>query len=154
MEETGRRLSEEQKYAVETLFKRNTNELYPLYIKFIFDITKNWSSFISIEEQIELKECDNINKAIDYIFKAVENDYGQMLVSKCLFYLTLSGDSGISDNELEDVLSLDDELLEYSFKKQKSPIQRFPIALWHRVKFHLKDYLTLKQVDETQVYSW
>ena len=84
----------------------------------------------------------------------MEHDYGYLLVSRCLFYLTISDESGISDCEMEEVLTLDDELLKHLFEKQKSPIKRFPITLWNRLKIYLNEYLRFKQVDGTQVYSW
>ena len=89
------------------------------------------------------------------IFKTIEEDYGELLVQRCLFYLTLANDeTGISDCEIEDVLSLDTELLAYVFKIQKSPVLRFPITLWNRIKYRLYEYLTVNEFDETQVNSW
>ena len=121
----------EQRDAVKALFQNKWTGLYPLYVKLIFDITENW--------------C---------FFKTIEDDFGELLVTKCLSYLTLSGESGISDNELEAVLSIDEELLSHLFKKQNSPIKKFPITLWNRIKFYLHEYLSFKEVDKTQVYSW
>ena len=143
-----------QKSAIDELFKRvnESGELYALYVKLIFDITKSWYSFTSVP--VEFSNLLGINETIQYIFESIEDDYGQLLVSKCLFYFTLNNESGISDCEMEDVLSNDDVLIGYLFEKQKSPNGRFPITLWNRIKFHLKEYITFKLSDETPVHSW
>ena len=137
---------------VSELFQDESTTLYPFFVKLIFDIAKNWYSFTPVP--INLLSLQDIYKAIEFIFESIEDEYGQLLVSKCLFYLTLTDDSGISDCEMEDVLSLDEELLAYIFQIQKSPNKRFPITLWNRIKLHLTEYITLNEVDETQVYSW
>ena len=155
MDAINRLVNEEQRKAVETLFNKlfnDSDKLYPLFVKLIFDIAKNWCSFTIISE--EFKTCTDINKTIEYIFKQLEEDYGKLLVSRCLFYFTISSDSGISDNELGQVLSIDDELLEHIFNKQKSPTRTFPLALWNRIKFNLDEYLTCKHVDDKQAYFW
>ena len=145
--------NEAQKKVVEELFKNKSTELYPLFVKLVFDISKRWYSFTPIPD--EFPELNTINKVIEYIFKTIEEDYGELLVSRCLFYLTLANDeSGISDCEMEDVLSLDTELLSHLFKIQKSPIKRFPITLWNRIKLHLQEYITVNEFDETQVNCW
>ena len=143
-----------QKSAIDELFKRvnESGELYALYVKLIFDISKSWYSFTSVP--VEFSNLLGINETIQYIFESIEDDYGQLLVSKCLFYFTLNNESGISDCEMEDVLSNDLVLIGYLFEKQKSPNGRFPITLWNRIKFHLKEYITFKLSDETPVHSW
>ena len=142
----------EQRDAVKALFQNKWTGLYPLYVKLIFDITENWCSFTEVSK--EFSKLIDINKSILHVFKTIEDDFGELLVTKCLSYLTLSGESGISDNELEAVLSIDEELLSHLFKKQNSPIKKFPITLWNRIKFYLHEYLSFKEVDKTQVYSW
>ena len=153
MNRIGRKLANvDQCKAVEELFNSEFRSVYPLYVKLIFDITKNWYSFTPVPN--EFSSLTDTNDAINFIFETIEDDYGQLLVSRCLFYLTLNNQSGISDCEMEDVLSLDTELLDHLFEMQKSPNRRFPITLWNRIKLNLKDYLTFKEVDETPGYSW
>jgi len=130
MDAINRLVNEKQREAVEMLFN-DSNKLYPLFVKLIFDIAKNWCSFTIISK--EFKKCTDINKTIEYIFKQLEEDYGKLLVSRCLFYFTISSDSGISDNELEQVLSIDDELLEHIINNQKSATRTFPLALWNKI---------------------
>jgi hypothetical protein len=123
-------LSDIQKTKVFELFK--TADLYPLYINLVFNIVKDWSSFYKKPEN--LPKFNVIESCIKHIFLTMEHDYGKLLVSRCLFYLTSCDESGISDVELEDVLSLDDDLLNHIYEYHLPPIRKFPITLWNRIK--------------------
>ena len=68
--------------------------------------------------------------------------------------MTLFEYRGISENELEDILSIDDNVLESIFVKHHPPVRRFPMALWYRIKYELKDYITHKMTDDTSVIAW
>ncbi len=46
---------------------------------------------------------------------------------------------GISDEEMEDLLSLDDKLLDDIFQYHKSEIRRVPTHVWQRLKLAMKD---------------
>ena len=76
------------------------------------------------------------------------------IIKHCLFYLTLFEYRGISENELEDILSIDDKVLESIFIHHHPPVRRFPMALWYRMKYELKDYITHKMTDDTPVIAW
>jgi hypothetical protein len=151
LSDSGRKLTEKQLKIVEDLFHLDETKLYPLYVKLIFDIVSKWTSYTEVTE--EFLKCYSIDDCVEYIFETMEQDYGKLLVSRCLFYLT-SSESGISSVELEDVLSLDDELLFEVFEFRTPPIRRFPISLWNRIKNHLNEYIKLKEIDDTQVYCW
>jgi hypothetical protein len=126
---------------------------FPMYIKIIFNMATKWPSYY-LPEPKRLKDLVSTNECIKYIFEMLENDYGKLLVERCLFHLTLSGDSGISDVELADALSLDQELLDHIYEFHLPPDPTFPIALWNRVKLYLNEYLAFKEIDGVQVYSW
>ena len=95
MDQVNRLLNINQKSAVEELFKKvnESGVLYALYVKLIFDKTKIWYSFTSVPD--EFSSLIGINEAIEYIFESIEDDYGHLLVSRCLFYLTLNNESGM-----------------------------------------------------------
>ena len=147
----GRQLTNQQMKIIEELFKLDETKLYPLYVKLIFDIISKWTSYTEIKE--DFLRCFSIDDCVEYIFETMEQDFGKLLVSRCLFYLS-SSESGISSVELEDVLSLDDELLFEVFEFRTPPIRRFPISLWNRIKTFLNEYITLKEVDDMQAYFW
>ena len=77
----------------------------------------------------------------------------EIIFKHCLFYLTLFEYRGISENELEDILSIDDKVLESLFIKQHPPVRRYLMALWYRIKYELKDYITLKMTDDVPVIA-
>ena len=143
-------LTNEQKDQVSKLLQ--TAELYPLYINLLFNIVSNWNSFDKVPTNIS--QFNAIEACIKHIFQTMENDYGKLLVSRCLFYLTSSDESGISDVELEDVLSLDDELLNHLFKFHLPPIRKFPVTLWNRIKYNLKDYIIQREIYGVNVNCW
>lgn len=136
---------------IQSLVKKG--DKFPMYIKILFNMACKWPSFYMPDAK-QLKELLSTTQCIKYIFEMLENDYGKLLVARCLFHLTSSGDSGVSDVELADALSLDEELLDHIYEFHLPPDPGFPIALWNRIKFHLNEYLAFKEIDGVQVYSW
>ena len=49
--------------------------------------------------------------AIDLLFQKVEERHGYLLVAHCLAYIT-AAKHGLSESEMEDVVSLDDEVIQ------------------------------------------
>ena len=68
--------------------------------------------------------------------------------------MTLFEYRGISENELEDILSIDDELLDSIFIHHHPPVRRFQIGLFSRLKYELKDYIINKVTDDQPVVAW
>lgn len=132
-----------------------TNKIYPLHVKLLLDITIKWhSTYIPIEDSVEsLDKCISIKDTIKCLFEKYEQHYGLKLFSHLVFYITIFK-IGISEVELEDVLSLDDDVLNEAFEKHEPPVRRFPIAIWIRIRDDLKSYLSLKLADKTPVVSW
>ncbi|CAF2768622.1 unnamed protein product [Rotaria sp. Silwood2] len=62
--------------------------------------------------------------------------------------------NGISQNELEDVLSLDDEVLASVFQHYIPPVRRLPGILWTRIRNDLDEYITEKEADDSSVIFW
>lgn len=92
-----RKLSEKQMEIILDMIK-NTENLYPLYLKLIFDISSKWSSFY--EPTSDFIECLSIDKCIAYLFKKLEKSYGELFFQRVIIYLT-SFRSGITNFELE-----------------------------------------------------
>jgi WD40 repeat protein len=63
----------------------------------------------------------------------VERGYGPKLVRAALALLTFSVE-GMSDTEMEDVLSLDEDVLKYVFQYHTPTIRRLPSHLWLRIR--------------------
>jgi hypothetical protein len=148
---SNRQLTTEQWLNIDEVFGK-TIEIYPLHVKLLFDISSKWTSSYKVPD--ELKKCICSKDTIKYLFKNLEQLYGKILFSHCIFYLTLFDYKGISERELEDILSIDDDVLTSVFEYHHPSVRRFPIALWVRIKYELKDYITNKETDEVPVISW
>jgi hypothetical protein len=150
---SNRQLTTKQKKTVDKMIE-NLNGPIPLQIKLIYDIVSNWKS--SFDPPDEFTKCKTSIEIIKYLFNRIEKEVfdNEILFKHCLFYLTLFEYRGISENELEDILSLDDKVLTSIFIKHHPPVRRFPMGLWYRIKYELKDYITHKMTDDIPVIAW
>ena len=134
---------------VNNLFEKAV--LYPLYVKLIFDIVSKWTSYYIPND--DFFQCTHIDNCIKYLFKILEDKHGSVLFSRICLYLTLFN-NGISENELEDILSIDDDVLFNVLAYHSPPTRRFPFYLWVLIKNDISEYLTIKESDDTQVVTW
>ena len=149
LEKRNRALVEEQWKLLDSIFEKAT--LYPLYVKLMFDIIIKWQSYYMPEESF--KSLINIDRCIKYLFQQLEKEHGKLLFQRSMIYMT-TFKNGISENELEDILSVDDDVLYVVFEFHEPPIRKFPIALWARIKHDLKEYMVQKEIDDTRVIYW
>ncbi|XP_077984862.1 NACHT domain- and WD repeat-containing protein 1-like [Glandiceps talaboti] len=87
------------------------------------------------------------------ICERLENNYGRVLVGRILGYFTVAR-YGLSENELEDILSLDDDVLNDIYMDCIPTIGRIPSLLWIRVCDELSPYLVERTIDGVLVKSW
>ena len=146
-----RAISIEQTQIVKSLFDKVENFL-PLHIRLITDIVSKWKSNEKPSEEFKLCSI-NIESCIRYLFKRYEIIFGEKLVSRVLFYFN-EFKNGISVQELCDICTLDDDLLQSIFAKHLPLIIQFPIQIVKRFEFEIKDYLYYKIKDETNVVCW
>ena len=76
---------------------------------------------------------DSTAGAINQLFDSMEKKFGRPLVQHSLAYLTASR-HGLSEVELEHLMSLDDELLNHVYKFWRPPLRRVPPLLWTRIR--------------------
>ncbi|CAF3962489.1 unnamed protein product [Rotaria sp. Silwood2] len=145
-----RSLSLEQRTFVCQWMEERT-EIVPLLMKLMFDILCTWHSYDMINDQ--LKTCRTVDDCIRYLFNHLQTKHNSVLFRRALCYMTACR-SGISQNELEDVLSLDDDVLKSIFEHYIPPIKRLPGILWTRIRNDLDEYLTEKEVDDSSVIYW
>ena len=145
-----RSLTDEQRIFLREFMSERT-EILPLYMKLIFDIISNWHSYDPID--IELKELKNIDQCIKYLFNHLRKIHNPILFARSMCYMTACR-NGISQNELEDVLSLDDDVLKSVFEHFIPPIRRLPGILWTRIRNDLDEYITEKEADDSTVIYW
>lgn len=144
-----RSISENQWSVINKMFFNR--DLYPLYIKLIFDIICKWPSFYQPDSNFE--NCTSIDNCIEYLFGILESIHGKLLFKRAIIYMS-SFRNGISESEIEDILSLDDDVLYQIFEFHAPPVRRLPIALWSRIKHDLRGYMVEKEVHATRVIYW
>ena len=122
----------------------------PLYARIVFDHTRKWHSYDTPSvDDLEI----NIKGAINKLFDQMEEKFGGHLVKHSLAYLTASR-YGLSEVELEHLLSLDDELLNRVYQYWKPPVRRIPPLLWTRIRNEISSYLVERSADDILVICW
>ncbi|ELU08908.1 hypothetical protein CAPTEDRAFT_127278, partial [Capitella teleta] len=122
----------------------------PLYARIICDQIHRWKSF-DLPDKLLIEST--IQGAINKHFEMMEIKLGKHIVKHSLSYLT-SVRYGISEVEMEHVLSLDDVLLNEVYEYWKPPIRRIPPLLWSRVRSEISNYIVERSADDLQVLHW
>lgn len=122
----------------------------PLYTRLIFEEICRWASFSPLDQiRLEL----TVKGVINTLFDRLEKYQGKTFVAHVLSYLTASK-NGLSDMELEDVLSLDDTVLNDVFVHWLPPVRRIPPLLWPRLNNQLSSYIIRREANGTMVNFW
>ncbi|XP_041462777.1 NACHT and WD repeat domain-containing protein 2-like [Lytechinus variegatus] len=144
----GRTLTKDQMKIV--LKAHKDNKPTALYMKIACDMASNWNS------HTPLKTCriaGDITGIITQLFEQLEEKHGMLFVAHALGYLTCSR-SGLTSNELLDILSCDDPVLEDVFEHSTPPIRKLPPLLWTRLRLDLGSNLVESGADNMVVYRW
>ncbi|XP_054751872.2 NACHT domain- and WD repeat-containing protein 1-like [Lytechinus pictus] len=143
MQGIGRAVTEEQKNILKKAFLKCPQ---PLFLKLLFEEARRWESYTKVKEE---DLAVTVREAIWKLFERLERQFGYKLVSHALGYITAAR-SGLSHAELEDILSIDDEVLDeiYQYWSPVDPTTvRIPSLLWTRLKYELEEYLVERQAD-------
>ncbi|CAF4289904.1 unnamed protein product [Rotaria sp. Silwood2] len=99
----------------------------------LYDQTLTWHSFDHILDRAFLA-IRHTSDAIGYLYNKLGVKHGQILFRRSMRCLQLS--DGLSEFEIEDILSLDDEVLQSIFVHYLPPFKlfRIPSTLWIRVR--------------------
>ena len=153
MNKSNRKLSDKQQDLINKMID-GLFDITPLIIKLIFDIASKWKSSYNVPD--EFLKCKTSVDVIKYLLKLIESEKfdNEILFKHFLFYLTLFEHRGISENVLEDILSIDDDVLSSIFKHHHPPIRRFPMSLIYRIKYELKDCIDIKIIKDSLVMAW
>ncbi|KAK3752389.1 hypothetical protein QZH41_008593 [Actinostola sp. cb2023] len=80
---------------------------------------------------------------------------GQVVyLAKIAVHLNFSARSGLTANELEDILSSNDEVLDDIFQYWTPPIRRLPPLIWVRIRADLDSYLVYRGAEGARVTNW
>ena len=149
LSDAGRQVTYEQQEEIERALSLCS---LPLFLRLVFDQICRWRSF-ELEFLSFAVLSSTIHDSIETLFARLENIYGRMFVSATFAYITLSKD-GLSETELEDILSLDDELLNSVYQYHRPPVRRIPPLLWTRLRAEIPNYLTEREADGLTVINW
>ena len=123
-------LTSEQSQIVLNAFKLCSGQ--PLYLKLLLDESTQWTSYMNMNS---LNIPRTVHDAISKMFEDLEVKYGEVFVTHALSYLT-SGLGGLTDIEMDDVLSCDDEVLNEVYQYHDPPLEgtiRVPALMWARL---------------------
>uniref|UniRef100_A0A673LBW1 NACHT domain- and WD repeat-containing protein 1-like n=1 Tax=Sinocyclocheilus rhinocerous TaxID=307959 RepID=A0A673LBW1_9TELE len=138
MSAAGRKLTSEQ---VDTILNRFQQSRSPLHMKLMLDTAKQWSSFTATSN---VRLGVSAQEVMTQFVESLEENHGKKLVSHALCFILLSR-SGLSEAELQDVLSLDNDVLAEMYKYWLPPshtLLRFPRLHWSRLRHDLTAHLT------------
>ncbi|KAI8511559.1 NACHT domain- and WD repeat-containing protein 1 [Branchiostoma belcheri] len=122
----------------------------PLFLKLAFDEARRWKSYTP---ESELRIAQSARAAINLLYERLEVQHGTIFVSHTLGYIAAAR-NGIAEHELEDVLSLDDEVLDDVYQYWSPPnkdVVRIPPLIVTRLKYDIMEYLAERQADGKRV---
>lgn len=122
----------------------------PIFVKLVFAEICRWKSYSRAQET---HLASNVMDSIMMLFERIEIQHGRILVFHALAYITASK-SGLSETELEDLLSLDDRVLDDVYQYHMPPVRRIPPLLWTRIRNDLPNYLSEREADGVSVLNW
>ena len=128
LEASGRRLTEPQRALVASALEV---ECTPLYLHLASTMVSTWTSTLPDDEA---KLQGGVRNLINQIFESTERLFGEALV-RCALALITFAVQGISDNEMIDLLTLDEEVM--SSVNQYNQAKRLPPHVWYRLRNYL-----------------
>ena len=122
----------------------------PLYLKLCFQRALRWASYDTGDAILLEPKLDVMIVAL---FKKLEVSYGKICVSHALGAIS-AAKVGLSEAELEDVLSCDEAALNETFQWWLPPFRRLPPLLWARMRDDLGSLLHNRSHFEIRAYTW
>ncbi|ESO91580.1 hypothetical protein LOTGIDRAFT_96945, partial [Lottia gigantea] len=147
MERSNRKVTYEQWKLIMKAFESCT---LPLFVTLTYQQVTDWCSYDNIPPGTLMT---TIEASIVKLFERMEQKHGKVFVSKAFGYITAAR-NGLSEMELEDILSLDDEVLNSVFVLWVPPIRRLPPSLWSRLRLDMCPFLVERESDGISVLSW
>jgi tetratricopeptide (TPR) repeat protein len=141
LEKGGRCLQADQKAAVLKSISDSEDGATGLLLKLAYQATLHWASYDPVPV-LPTSICGFIQEIFNYL----ERYLGYELVSKAFSYLVCAR-QGLSERELMDVLSCDDEVMDAVLQYHKPPKRRLPPAVFTRMMQQLGDYLEERSSD-------
>ncbi|CAD5124090.1 DgyrCDS12393 [Dimorphilus gyrociliatus] len=125
----------------------------PLFLMVQLNRSLYWTSYTSASS---IPLLNSVNEAINNIFDQIELKIGKLVTARILGLLSVSL-NGLTIAELEDILSLDDQVLNELFQYHDPPyegIVRFPQFIIIRLLGELRDYLSERSSFKRTTIAW
>ena len=125
----------------------------PLFMKLVFKQAHQWRSYTPAEDIVLPVSTA---AALTQFFEHLEEQHGKVLVQHSFGCLAASR-NGLTEVEMEDVLSLDDQVLDDVYQYWDPPVKgivRIPPLLWKRISYDIGDYIVKQQADGMTVLQW
>ncbi|XP_057664227.1 NACHT and WD repeat domain-containing protein 2 [Diorhabda carinulata] len=122
----------------------------PIFVKLVFAEICRWRSYTKSQDT---HLASTVMDSIMMLFERIEKQHGRILVFHALAYIT-AAKSGLSESELEDLISLDDKVLDDVYQYHLPPVRRIPPLLWTRIRNDLPNYLSEREADGVNVMNW
>ena len=133
-----RSITNEQRLILFSIFNENPS---PLFLKLLLDFSLEWKSYTNIAT-LHAHLARSVTAAIHQLYDNLENRYGNILIKYAFGYITV-GVNGLSEIELEDVLSCNDEVLDSVYQYHDPPVPgivHIPPLLWARIRNDINEY--------------
>ncbi|XP_066576070.1 NACHT and WD repeat domain-containing protein 2 [Amia ocellicauda] len=123
----------------------------PMFVNLIFREVMHWRSHKDVDET---SLCVTVHDSIQQLFWSLETKLSSRFVFRALGYITISK-SGLSEMELEDILSLDNSVLSdiVVSSNLKNPL-RISYHLIAKLKEELDGYLVERHVRNVTLLVW
>ncbi|MGH0177073.1 UNVERIFIED_CONTAM: hypothetical protein FKN15_074573, partial [Acipenser sinensis] len=123
----------------------------PMFINLIFREVMHWRSHKDVDDS---SLCVTVHESIEQLFWSLENKLGSRFVLRALGYITMAK-TGLSEMELEDILSLDNSVLSEIIVSTnlQNPL-RISYILIAKLKEDLNGYLVERQVRNVTLLVW
>jgi len=153
LEHAGRALQLAQRKEVLNRFSRSDG--LPLYLRLAFEEARLWRSYSLASETVLHESVQGIIR--ENLFRRLSEpaNHGPVLVRHALGYLAASR-FGLSEDEVLDVLSLDDAVLDDFAARsfQDLPERGLPIVVWSRLYFDVAPYLAERSSENTTLLAF
>ena len=130
-------LSSQHKKGIVAIVRRAPEPTY-LLLRILYNEARLWKSFAPVP--VTWKSIKDVPSAIHSFFDRIHDEHGTFLSTVALSALTFSR-HGLTQNDIEDILSVDDQVLQESFQWWIPPVARIPPLQVTRLLFALKDNL-------------
>lgn len=150
LDKKNRTLTDSQRTVIDNTIFNCSNALY---LKLLMDEAVLLKSYNTLDAK---HVASNVRLAIGNLFKNLECHYGKETIQYALSYITVCR-GGVTATELEDLLSMNDDVLDEVYKDLHPPFEhyiRVPTLHWVRIRHHIDDYLLETHCDGKLTLTW